>query len=242
MGRQHTLPFPYYGGKYNHLDWLLPQLPADGPYVEPFGGSAVVLINREPTRVETYNGILGDVANFFDILRDDQDRLLAKLKYTPYSREMYRRSTELYHGETAYSAVDRALYILVNLCQGRDGIMSVSELNWAYDRTNSRRGRGAKVSAWEYRQTQLKDVAERLSRVQIEYFDYSEILDCYDYEDALFYCDPPYPPGVHNGFDQSKFEMSDDDHRELAEHLDAAEGRVAFSGYNCDLMDELYGE
>lgn len=241
MGRKHTLPFPYYGGKYNHLDWLLPQLPEDGPYVEPFGGSAVVLINREPTRVETYNDILGDVVNFFDVLRDQREELLEKLKRTPYSREMYRRSTELYHGETDYSRVDRALYFLINLAQGRDGIMSGSELNWAYDRTNSRRGRAATVSAWEYRQDQLEKTAERLSRVQIEHHDYSEILDRYDYEDALFYCDPPYPPEVRNGFDQYKFEMSNEDHRDLADHLDSVEGRVALSGYNCDLMEELYG-
>lgn len=243
MTRKHTLPFPYYGGKYNHLDWLLPLLPEDdGPYVEPFGGSGVVLINREPARVETYNDILGDVVNFFDVLRDSREELLEKLRYTPYSREMYRRSTELYHGETDYGSVDRALYFLVNLCQGRDGVMSGSELNWAYDRTNSRRQRGAKVSAWDYRKGQLEEVAERLGRVQIENFDYSEILDRYDYDDAVFYCDPPYPPEVRVGFDQYRFEMSTDEHRDLAEHLESVEGRVCLSGYNCELMEELYDE
>lgn len=236
------LPFPYYGGKYNHLDWLLPLLPQEGQYVEPFGGSGVVLINREPAGVETYNDLLGDVVNFFDVLRDDREALLEKLAYTPYSREMYRRSTKLFDDPQPYGKVDRAMYFLIQLCQGRDGIMSDSELGWAYDRSNSRRGRGAKVSAWEYRQTQLDEIAERLLRVQIENFDYAEILERYDHPDTLFYCDPPYPPEIRVGFGQYRFEMSTDDHRALASHLAGVEGKVALSGYNCDLMEDLYAE
>jgi DNA adenine methylase len=38
------------------------------------------------------------------------------------------------------------------------------------------------------------------------------------------------------------FEMTDADHRDLAEALRNVEGKVALSGYHCDLMDELYGD
>ncbi|MGH7037946.1 MAG: DNA adenine methylase, partial [Stellaceae bacterium] len=40
--------FGWYGGKFNHLDWLLPLLPAAHHYCEPFAGSAAVLLNRIP--------------------------------------------------------------------------------------------------------------------------------------------------------------------------------------------------
>jgi site-specific DNA-adenine methylase len=49
------IAFGWYGGKYSHLDWLLPLLPQTKHYCEPFGGSAAVLINREPSLIETYN-------------------------------------------------------------------------------------------------------------------------------------------------------------------------------------------
>ena len=42
-----------------HLDWLLPLLPKATHYCEPFGGSAAVLLNREPAPVETFNYIDG---------------------------------------------------------------------------------------------------------------------------------------------------------------------------------------
>ena len=45
------IAFGWYGGKYSHLDWLLPQLPPTTHYCEPFGGSAAVLINRVPVPV-----------------------------------------------------------------------------------------------------------------------------------------------------------------------------------------------
>ena len=35
--------------------------------------------------------------------------------------------------------------------------------------------------------------------------------------------------------------MSDDEHRELAEMLHQVKGKVALSGYQCELLDELYG-
>jgi hypothetical protein len=38
------IAFGWYGGKYSHLDWLLPLLPQAHHYCEPFGGSAAVLL------------------------------------------------------------------------------------------------------------------------------------------------------------------------------------------------------
>src|SRR5436309_9037746 len=45
--RSKMIAFGYYGGKFSHLDFLLPLLPTNFThYCEPFGGSAAVLINR----------------------------------------------------------------------------------------------------------------------------------------------------------------------------------------------------
>src|SRR5262249_7585673 len=63
-GRRRRIVFGWYGGKFNHLDWLLPLLPDAHHYCEPYSGSAAVLLNRAPSPVETYNDIDGDVVNF----------------------------------------------------------------------------------------------------------------------------------------------------------------------------------
>lgn len=73
--RRKRIVFGWYGGKFSHLDWLLPHLPKAHHYCEPFAGSAAVLLNRDPSPVETYNDVDGDVVNFFRVLRDEGPEL-----------------------------------------------------------------------------------------------------------------------------------------------------------------------
>ena len=84
---KHNIAFGWYGGKFNHLNWLLNLLPQTHHYCEPFGGSAAVLLNREPSPVETYNDLDGEVVNFFRVLRDNTDELIKAIALTPFSRE-----------------------------------------------------------------------------------------------------------------------------------------------------------
>ena len=55
----------YYGGKFRLADWILKYFPKHIHYVEPFGGGASVLLQKEPATLETYNDRDGDVVNFF---------------------------------------------------------------------------------------------------------------------------------------------------------------------------------
>jgi hypothetical protein len=59
--KRKLIVFGWYGGKFSHLDWLLPKLPKTNQYCEPFAGSGAVLLNRPPSPVETYNDIDGEV-------------------------------------------------------------------------------------------------------------------------------------------------------------------------------------
>jgi DNA adenine methylase len=81
------IAFGWYGGKFSHLNWLLPLLPPCHHYCEPFAGSAAVLLNRDPSAVETYNDIDGEGTNFFRVLRDHKDVLVEKIGLTPFPRE-----------------------------------------------------------------------------------------------------------------------------------------------------------
>ena len=86
--RSKMIAFGYYGGKYSHLDFILPLLPTHFThFCEPFGGSAAVLINRPPAPVETYNDLDGEVVNFFECLRDHGDELIRAIGLTPFSRQ-----------------------------------------------------------------------------------------------------------------------------------------------------------
>jgi DNA adenine methylase len=234
------IAFGWYGGKYSHLDWLLPLLPKTTHYCEPFGGSAAVLINRDPSPVETYNDVHGDVVNFFRVLRDQKDALVEAIGLTPFSREEFEQAIAQEKGITDLERA-RRFYILAR--QVRTGLaQKASTGRWAHCLLTSRAGMAGAVSRWLGAVEDLPLIAQRLLRVQIENARALEVIQRYDSEETLFYCDPPYPHDSRGDANAYANEMTDDDHRELASVLRKVKGKVALSGYHCKLMDELYGD
>jgi len=49
-------------------------------------------MNREPSPVETYNDIDGEVVNFFRVLRSQKEKLVEAIGLTPFSREKFFRA------------------------------------------------------------------------------------------------------------------------------------------------------
>lgn len=233
------IAFGWYGGKFSHLDWLLPLLPKCHHYCEPFAGSAAVLLNRSPSPVETYNDLDGEVVNFFLTLRDRGDELIRAVGLTPFSRE------EFYHAcepDELLDGFERARRFFVRARQVRTGLAQTASLGrWANCKNTSRAGMSGVVSRWLGSVEQLPQIAERLLRVQIENRPAGEVISLYDDRDTLFYCDPPY---VHDSRGDSKaygFEMTDGAHRSFAKEINQIKGKAAVSGYRCALYDELFG-
>ncbi len=237
--RRRKIAFGWYGGKYSHLDWLMPLLPACHHYCEPFGGSGAVLINRPTAPVETYNDLDGEVVNFFTVLRNQKERLVEAISLTPFSREEFYIACEA--PSQRISNLERARRFFVRARQVRTGLAQTASLGrWANCKNTSRAGMSGVVSRWLGGIEQLPEIAERLLRVQIENRPAREVVELYDDPTTLFYCDPPY---VHDSRGDAKaygFEMTDKQHEELAECLRRAKGMVALSGYACDLYDSLY--
>lgn len=233
--------FPWYGGKFYHLDFILPRLPDTNQYVEPFGGSAVVLLSREPANVETYNDLDGDVTTFFRVLRDRTDELVEALERTPYSREEYLQSIEA-AGDDSLDDLERARLFYVRAVQVYAGLaQSATPGRWSYAIESSNRGMSNPVSKWWTNIEGLEQVADRLRPVQIEHDDALAVVDRYDSPDTLFYCDPPYPLADRTaGATAYVNELGEDDHRELGEALRDADAKVAVSSYQNPLYDELF--
>jgi DNA adenine methylase len=235
------IAFGWYGGKYTHLDWLLPLLPQTTHYCEPFGGSAAVMLNRAPSPVETYNDIDGELANFFRVLRNQKAELLEAIGLTPFSREELRIAVN--KADQQISDLERARRFFVRARQVRTGLaQTASEGRWAHCKLTSRAGMAGAVSRWLGSVEGLAEIAQRLLRVQIENAPALETIERFDDPETLFYCDPPY---VHESRSDTKayaFEMVNDEHKALAAILHKVKGKVALSGYHGKLMDELYSD
>jgi len=232
------IAFGWYGGKYSHLDWLLPLLPDCHHYCEPFAGSAAVLLNRAPSAVETYNDLDGEVCNFFRALRNEKENLIELISLTPFSREEFAISCEI---DPNLTELERARRFYVRARQVRTGLAQTASLGrWANCKNTSRAGMSGVISRWLGGIDCLSDIAERLLRVQIENRPATDVIQLYDSEETLFYCDPPYIHDTRGDDCAYAYEMTDEQHRDLAEALNSAKGMVALSNYDCDLMDKLY--
>lgn len=237
--KKKKIVFGWYGGKFSHLDWLLPLLPEAHHYCEPFSGSAAVLLNRAPSPVETYNDIDGEVVNFFRVLRDQPEEIMRAIALTPFSREEFYTAI---HGSTVgISHLEMARRFYIRARQTRTGLAQTATLGrWANCKNTSRSGMSGVVSRWLGGVDGLGEIAERLARVQIENRPALDLIRLYDDPGTVFYCDPPY---VHSTRGDSKaygFEMDDAQHVQLAVTLNKIKGKAAVSGYRCDLMDTLF--
>ena len=234
------IAFGWYGGKFSHLDWLMPLLPTCKHYCEPFAGSGAVLLNREPSPIETYNDLDGEVVNFFRVLREKKEELIEAILLTPFSREEFALACSM---DPTLPYLERARRFYIRARQVRTGLAQKASLGrWANCKNTSRAGMSGVVSRWLGAIEHLPWIAERLLRVQIENRPAVDVIELYDMQETLFYCDPPYiheTRGDKNAYDN---EMTDMDHRKLATVLNSIKGKAAISNYQCDLMDELYPE
>lgn len=232
------IAFGWYGGKFCHLDWLLPLLPKCLHYCEPFAGSGAILMNRETSPVETYNDIDGEVVNFFRVLREEKEKLIESIGLTPFSREEFALACEL---DPNLSNLERARRFYVRARQVRTGLAQTATLGrWANCKNTSRSGMSGVISRWLGGIENLEFISERFLRVQIENRTAIEVISLYDSKETLFYCDPPYIHETRGDTNSYSYEMTDQQHRELAEVLNSTSGLVAFSNYECSLLEKLY--
>lgn len=103
----------YPGAKNRLTDWIIGFIPKHEVYLELFGGSLSVLLNKPRCHIETANDLHGDVVNFFKVLRDKPEELKRLIALTPYSREKYDSSYQESDNE-----VERARRFCVRCWQG----------------------------------------------------------------------------------------------------------------------------
>ena len=229
--------FPYYGGKFYLLNWILPRLPECRHYVEPFGGGANILLNRDPSHVETYNDLDIDVVNFFRVLRTDPNNLIQQIIMTPHSRLEFARALS---PERSDSMLERARKFYVRAKQSRYGSKRMMHASsWG---VVSKTGTSKANKDIEGKMARLANIARRMLKVQIEDIDALKLIKRCDTPDTLFYCDPPYAHEARACPNEYIHEMSDEQHIELSELLQSVKGKVALSGYDCELYEKLYTE
>ena len=229
--KQIRPPITYFGSKAEMATWICSYFPSHKTYVEPFGGSASVLLAKKPSSVEVYNDINDELVNLFEVLRDKASykKLVEILKATPFSRREFVNAKKI-----TDDPIESARRFMIRQRQSHSGRGE----NWSYSVADSVIGMSSAVRRWLAGIERLPEIHKRMMRVQIESLDWREILKKYDADKTLFYLDPPYimETRVNGGY---KHELDDFDHEDLVKLLIDVKGMVILSGYKHPIYEPL---
>ena len=205
-----------------------------------------MLLRKPRVLGEVYNDLDGNLFGLFTVLRNPllAGRLQVALSLTPYSREEFEASYE-----PTEEPVEAARPLIVRSFMGFGSascnVDHKTGFRGTISRKSSTRAQRGPAYEWATYSDIIPALTQRLRGVVIENRPALEVLQRHDDINTLHYVDPPYPfltRGNNAGVRQKyRFELADDDHRELATALHSLAGMVVLSGYACDLYDvELY--
>ena len=225
-------PLHWFGGKSHMVNNLIERMPEHGTYVEPFGGGAKLLFAKSPevSQVEVLNDIDSAVIDFWRAIQNGMDRtiLVARWKATWHSRELYHEYLHTWREQE-----DRLERVYQWFIVARWSFSARFGAGWIF----AVKGRSHAIT-WKNVVDTIHECGERLTRVQIDNKEWSNILDTYDHDKAFFYLDPPYVLSTRRAGGYAH-EMSDEDHVRLIERIQTLEGKVMISGYSNPIYDEL---
>ncbi|RWX00937.1 DNA adenine methylase [Flavobacterium cerinum] len=232
------IAFNYFGGKFTWLEWLYAYFPNDFiHFVDGFAGSLVVSLNFEGNVIRTANEINGDITNFFYVLRDHPKELIALLELTPCSELEYHNSWQ-----QSTCNIERARRFYVRVRQSFYGL-GAQRKNKGFHLAKSKlmaKG-GETVSRWNNSLPKLLRVAKEIStNFQITNDDIFNIIKRLDTKRTFFYLDPPYLLETRGSQDDYKYEFGIEDYKRLAMVLNNIKGYAMISGYDHELMNELF--
>ncbi|MBX3629344.1 MAG: DNA adenine methylase [Nitrosomonas sp.] len=228
----------YHGAKFRIAPWIISHFPKHNCYVDPFGGSAGVLLRKDRSYAEVYNDLDSDVVNYFRVIRDPIGRKILQemLALTPYARDEFEQAFD-----ECEDRIERARRLCIRAQMGFGSAGATK--NRTGFRIDTKREYSTAQHIWAKYPDTLTAIGERFSSVLIENRSAVKVMRDHDTHDALHYVDPPYVFGTrslnshHRGY--YKHEMSDADHVDLLCELKKLIGMVIVSSYETDLYNDM---
>lgn len=196
-----------------------------------------MLLRKPRSYAEIYNDLDGEIVNLFRVVRDHGEDLARRIEETPFAREEF----EISYKPTS-DPIEQARRTMVRCGMGF-GSSAMNTSNKTGFRGSATRSGTHPGTDWANQPKNVRLIIERMRGVVIENRDGLELMRYHDAPTTLHYVDPPY---VHDsrtwqgGKEAYRHEMSNEDHRKMAECLESLQGMVMLSGYPTPLYDELF--
>ena len=241
----------YHGAKWRLAPWIISHFPNHYCYVEPFGGSAAVLISKPTSEREVYNDKNDEIVTLFNVIRDEAMRteLLRLLSMTPYSRREFEFAKEpsMAHRDAkgrvlpGMDSIMIAHKLLVR-SQMAFGSAGASRGNTGF-RLDTARGGASLQALWCDIPENILEITHRLRNVVIENADANNIIKQHARPDTLFYLDPPYTLDSRvNSDSYGEYEVTLKEHERLLTTIRKTEGMFVLSGYDNELYSDMLGD
>ena len=233
----------YHGGKWKLAKWLLSHFPEHKVYTEVFGGAGSVLMRKQRSYAEVYNDRWDIVTNVFQVLRDKESaaELERQIRLTPFSRKEFDQCGDI-EIAAVKCPIERARRTIFRSFAGFGSAATNAKRSTGF-RSNSNRSGTTPAHDWRGYPDHINSFVKRLQGVVIENLDYKRVLKQHDQKDTLHYLDPPYVHSTRNmkrGNAAYAYEMTDENHAEMATQIEKLKGMVIISGYDCDLYRKLF--
>lgn len=227
----------WFGGKYYMVNKLLPLIPQHKHYVEVFGGAAFLLINKEPSQIETYNDLNKGLVSLFRVIKDKVrlEEFISSIALTLYSRQEFEDAKNWANSSSEFETA-RNFYIRYRMSRGGAGA------GFATTKSFSRNTMSAQVSKYLSSIPLMVEIHNRFKTVTVENLPALKLIDAYDTEETFFYLDPPYVHATRVSKDVYEHEMSDADHEALVNKLLTIKGKALLSGYDNPIYKKLEGQ
>lgn len=217
--------FRYGGSKFKIAPWIISHFPHHRVYVEPFCGSASVLMRKTAAANEILNDYEQRIIDIFRILRNPEkaERLKEVLWLTPYSRQEYY-DTEPDDND---DEIEKARKLIARSFMGISPAMMFRGIGGFDSRFNNQKAYCAYPE-------KIIQFTERLREVPLENRDAMWVMKQYDTPQTLHYIDPPYKSDLWRKSDKIYTNILDDDyHAELLRFIkEELTGMVIISGYD----------
>lgn len=235
-----------HGGKSRIKNWLFKNFPPSSSYMEFVdicGGGGSVSLNIKPSIIQSWNDLDPKLYSLMYAIKYDLSQLQYIISNIECTKENFLLWKEKYNSYSFnYDITDvrkaAAVYVTKKMSRGGMG-KDFSES------TRFRGGRLEHINAWENGKLELDKISARLQNICLFNLSAKEFYITYILNDPIehdifIYADFPYVQSTRSSPEIYDLEMSDNDHTEMAELFNSSKAKIAVSGYESKLYEELY--
>lgn len=221
--------FNYMGNKTAIAEFVIRHIPPHRTYIEPFGGTMAILLNKAQSEFEIYNDYNKNLSNLFEIIRTRKDEFVRNVQDLPINEVIYDKFYDQIwvEGDELESAV-RYFYIM-KLCY-----MGKFTGGFVLDLKNNF------VRSIEESVRDIEAIHRRIKSVLVLNRDYKDLITKYGQkEDVFINLDPPYVDS-ETYYQKLAGAFTEAEHIKLRDMLAKCKCRWMLSYEKSDLVSDLY--